>query len=174
MRGSASSFGIATFIEVQTFAVPSYAIVFEYSWALSASRAADALGYFQSFVETDLPAEFGAELVLSKGGKSGNVSFGLTGGWYGAKSALDSVLKPFLSQMPKPSSGTLQGNGTYIDTVRVLAGEPLDTTATPDENDTFYVKSLMTPEDQPMTKNARLAFMTYLSKEGFATTTVSI
>ena len=82
MRGASSSFGIATSIQVETFAVPDSATMFSYFWDLSAADAAHATQQFQNFVQTDIPQEFGAYLVVERGSSSGMVHFGLTGGWY--------------------------------------------------------------------------------------------
>lgn len=174
MRGSASSFGITTSIEVKTFPTPSYAIIFQYNWQLNYTLAAHALGAFQDFVRTDIPSQFGSEIVLTRGGERGNVSFGLTGAWYGAKEAVNSTVQPFLRAMPPPHSVTFSGNGTWIDSVSILAGSPLDTTVAPDTTDTFYAKSLMTPEAEPLTERGRVALMKYLALGGWDTITVSV
>ena len=43
----------------------------------------------------------------------------------------------------------------------------LNTTGVPDARDTFYAKSLMTPEVSPMTITAFTAFMNYVGSVGF-------
>ncbi len=45
--------------------------------------------------------------------------------------------------------------------------------AQPDNTDTFYAKSLMTPEGAPMSAQALQAFMNVVANEGFTTETVS-
>ncbi|THV05853.1 hypothetical protein K435DRAFT_789874 [Dendrothele bispora CBS 962.96] len=47
----------------------------------------------------------------------------------------------------------------------------LNTTGTRDSNDTFYAKSLMTPQDVPMTEEAMGAMMEYLGTTGFESDT---
>ncbi|KAK0461739.1 glucooligosaccharide oxidase [Desarmillaria tabescens] len=172
MRGAASSFGIITSVDFETFAVPSFATIYEYDWQLNYSAAAAALYNFQEYVMTDIPPELGAEVNLGKGDSEGSVSFVLTGGWYGGSlDALQSVLAPFLQSMPS-ASGTYSGNGTYISTVAILGDGIVNTkTAGLDTTDTFYVKSLMTPEDQPMTLEALEVYMKYLAYEGYASDT---
>ncbi|KAJ7579210.1 glucooligosaccharide oxidase [Mycena floridula] len=171
LRGSSSSFGIVTSIEVKPFKAPEYAILFQYNWQLNYSMAATALGIFQDYVQSDIPPEFGGELVLTPGNVQGNVSFGLTGSWYGAEGVIEAVLQPLLDKMVTPNSVGFQGNGTWIDNLVILAGGSLDTNTTPDGTDTFYAKSLMVPEAAPIDEPARLAFMKYLANEGFNTTT---
>lgn len=169
MRGSASSFGITTSLSVKTFAAPSYAINFQYTWDLTAAAAADALGSFQDFVTSNIPAELGMELVVGKGSSSGKVNFGLTGSWYGDQQAVNTTIKPFIDSIPsQPTWIDFSGNGTWIDSLIAWGGGSVNTKLKPDSNDTFYAKSLMTPTDQPLTADARTAFMSYLATVGFS------
>ncbi|KAK0491398.1 glucooligosaccharide oxidase [Armillaria novae-zelandiae] len=172
LRGAASSFGIITSVDFQTYAVPSFATIYEYDWQLNYSSAATALAKFQEYATTDIPPQLGAEINLGKGDSEGSISFVLTGGWYGESiDALQNVLAPYLQSMPF-ASGTFSGNGTYISTVQVLGDGVVNTkVAGPDSTDTFYVKSLMTPEDQPMTVEALEAYMKYIAYEGYASDT---
>ncbi|PPQ74929.1 hypothetical protein CVT26_011340 [Gymnopilus dilepis] len=172
LRGSSSSFGIVTSIQAKTLPAPSSATIFEYYWDMSAATAASAFAAFQSFaVEPDLPQEFGAEIVLGAGSSKGRVSFGITGGWYAAADRFHSVISPLLARLPKPSSSTITP-GSYINSVQLL-GESghLNTTGIPDSTDTFYAKSLMTPESAPMSNKSITAFMEYLANQGFGTNT---
>ncbi|KAK0206897.1 glucooligosaccharide oxidase [Desarmillaria ectypa] len=172
MRGAASSFGIITSIDVKTFAAPSFATIFTYNWQLDYSTAASALSRFQEYAMTDIPSQLGAEVNLGRGNTEGSVYFVLTGGWYGESTdALQRALAPFLASMPS-ASVTYSGNGTYISTIEALGNGVVNTkVASPDTTDTFYVKSLMTPEGQPMTLEALEAFMKYLAYEGYASNT---
>jgi hypothetical protein len=98
---------------------------------------------------------------------------GLTGGWYGAKTALTATLQPFLKNMPAPEWSENHGNGTYIDSAKFLGDGSLSTT-NPDITDNFYAKSLMTPASVPMTEAATVAYMKYLANDGFTTSFVCI
>ncbi len=175
MRGAASSFGIITSIDVKTFATPSFATIYEYDWQLDYSTAAAALAQFQQFALTDIPSELGAEINIGKGNTEGSVYFSLTGGWYGeSRDALQSALAPFLASMPW-ASVQYSGNGTYIGTIEALGNGVVNTkVAGPDSTDTFYAKSLMTPEGQPMTLDAFQAFTKYLAYNGYASNTVRL
>ncbi|KAF8956211.1 glucooligosaccharide oxidase [Flammula alnicola] len=172
LRGAPSSFGIVTSIRANTFAAPGSATVFEYKWDLSASSAASALSAFQSFVQTpNLPQEFAAELVLRAGSSKGRVNFGLTGGWYAPANEFAGVIARFLAKVPTAQSKNLTV-GTYINSVQYLGGlGRLNTAGIPDAHDTFYVKSLMTPEASPISTKAGMAFMSYLANQGFGTNT---
>jgi len=173
LRGSSSSFGIVTAIHASTFAAPASSTVFEYNWDLSAQSVAAAISAFQTFVVgPSLLQEFAAELVLGAGSSKGRVSFGLTGGWYAPADQFAAVIAPFLAALPQPASHKLTA-GTYINSVQYLGGlGRLNTSGIPDSHDTFYAKSLMTPEGSPMSNASMTAFANYLANQGFGTNTV--
>ena len=172
MRGSAASFGITTSIEVNTFSAPPSATVFEYTWnSLDGADAANGIAAFQTFVQSNIPPQFGAEINLGRGSAPGTVYFSLVGGWYGPESELAGVLAPLLAQLPQNPQVTLVP-GTYLSSVAYLGGGSLDTTK-PDITDTFYAKSLMTPQSSPMSAEAINAFINYLANEGQSSTLVS-
>ncbi|KAK1225377.1 hypothetical protein PQX77_011687 [Marasmius sp. AFHP31] len=176
LRGASPSFGITTSIEVETFPIPTYSIIFSYTWDLGIQTASQALLDFQSFVTTNtsdqLPPELGGGLTLSKGTTQGKIGFTLLGGWYSEQGTkLDEVLAPFLGKMPKPDNEARLGNGTYIDSVKELGGG-LDTSSKADTRDTFYARSLMTPVGEPLSGDAVGRFVRYLSEEGWRSNTV--
>ena len=174
MRGSAGSFGITTSIEVTTFPAPPSATIFYYYWDLSISDAANAFAAFQSFVQTDIPRELGAEIDLNRGTAPSRISFLLTGGWYGPPADLNATLAPLLQKLPGNPVVTLKP-GTYIDSVQVLAGsQSIDTTKGPDTHNTFYAKSLMTPASSPMSITAITALMSYIGNEGYSSSSTTV
>lgn len=159
---------------MQTFPAPASATVFQYGWDnMDITTASNAIASFQTFATTNIPPEFGAELVFGAGSSKGHVFFGLTGAWYGAASSLDATLAPYLKTLPTPSSSTISP-GSYINSVAVLAGQPLNTASAPEQADTFYTKSLMTPSGSPMSTAAITAFVTYMANQGFTSDTVSL
>ena len=141
---------------------------------MSAVVAANALGSFQTFVQSGISAQFGPEIMLTKGSTQGRVVFSLGGGWYGPTNRLDAVIAPFLSTMlPPRDSG--RNVGSYLNSVASLTGGlPLNTASGPDTHDTFYAKSLTTPQVSPISDAARRAFMTYLANAGFTADSVSL
>ncbi|KAK7471955.1 hypothetical protein VKT23_000061 [Stygiomarasmius scandens] len=168
-------------LEFRTFPVPPYAIVFTYVWEFSSLQAASAFLEFQSFVlsKSNGPqAPFGAEILLKKGTNRGSLSFGITGAWYGPPTnihgvdSINSTLSPFLSKMLEPSQQTRSGNGSYVDSARVLGGHPtLDTADANQSHNTFYAKSIMVPEDEPLEGRACEELMKKLAGEGFESDT---
>ena len=176
MRGAGGSFGIATSIEVTTHPAPPSATVFQYTWDLSVKDATDAVAAFQSFVETGVPSEFGAYLNLGKGSASGRVVLDLNGGWYGRANDFNATIAPFLSKISTTPKTTLN-IGSYINSVTVFGqgtGSQSLNTSAPDKRNTFYAKSLMTPENSPMSTSAIMAFMNYLAYKGFYSTIVRV
>jgi len=145
--------------------------LFSYSWDLSAADAASAAQKFQNFVQTNIPQEFGADFDLGRGSSRGRVSVLVTGGWYAPANQFAAVITPFLNTLPKPSAQTITP-GTYIESVQSLGGlGRLNTSGIADTHDTFYAKSIMTPEASPMTSKALNAFMTYVGDAGFTANT---
>ncbi|KAJ7780277.1 glucooligosaccharide oxidase [Mycena maculata] len=171
IRGASPSFGIITSIEVQTFPAPQSAIVFQYGWeSLDIATASNAIASFQTFAASNIPPEFGAELVFSAGPSSSHVAFGWTGAFYGNASDFNSTIAPYLKTLPAPSTTTISP-GSYINSVSVLAGEALNTSTAVESPDTFYTKSLMTPSGSPMSAAAIEAFVTYMAVQGFQSNT---
>ncbi|KAJ6551851.1 hypothetical protein B0H19DRAFT_1159199 [Mycena capillaripes] len=171
IRGASPSFGIVASIEVQTFPAPASAIVFQYSWdSMDIATASNAIASFQTFAASNIAPEFGAELVFGAGPSKSHVSVGWTGAWYGDASKLNATLAPYLKTLPAPS-GTTISPGSYINSVSVLAGQPLNTSTAPEGPDTFYTKSIMTPSGSPMSTAAITAFVTYMANQGFSSDT---
>ena len=169
-RGASSSIGVVTSIRVNTFAAPPSATIFVYNWDLSDADAASATKQFQNFVQTNIPAEFSGDIIFQKGSSRGRVNLGLTGGWYGPPDQLAKVIAPFLNALPPPGGQNIS-SGTYIESVEILGRlGRLNTTGIPDTRDTFYAKSIMTPEASPMTIKTLNALMSYLGDTGFTAT----
>ncbi|KAF5378039.1 hypothetical protein D9757_011518 [Collybiopsis confluens] len=173
LKGAAPSFAITTSIEVNTFAAPSYATGIKFSWKdMDYETAGKSMFSFQNFSLSGPPASFAGELAFTRGSQSGLVTLGFTGAWYGANGSAIPTMQPWLDVMPPPSTSSLLGNGSYIDAVAHLSPTPLNTSSAPLTTDTFYAKSLMTPEKDPMTLEAFTSFMEYLSTEGFSSETL--
>ncbi|KAJ7272671.1 hypothetical protein B0H12DRAFT_1228680 [Mycena haematopus] len=172
IRGASPSFGIVTSIEVQTFAAPASVTVFQYGWnSMDIATASNAIAALQTFAATNIPPEFGAELVFSAGPSSSHVNVELSGAWYGAANLFASTIAPYLATLPAPSWSMPISPGSYINSVSVLAGQPLNTSTAADISDTFYTKSLMTPSGSPMSAAAITAFVTYMATQGYSSDT---
>ncbi|KAJ7485395.1 hypothetical protein FB451DRAFT_55770 [Mycena latifolia] len=170
IRGASPSFGIVTSIEVQTFPAPSSTVAFEYVWdSLDIATASSAILAFQDFTTTNLPAAFGANLIFNKGSASGKVALTFLGAYYENPKALNTILAPYLSVLPKVASNKT-ALGTYIDSLYFLSdwiGTPFSNfSASPTLS--FYSKSIMTPESVPMSVAAIEALVTYIATKGFS------
>ncbi|KAJ7215981.1 glucooligosaccharide oxidase [Mycena pura] len=172
IRGASPSFGIVTSIEVQTFPAPPSVTVFSYSWdSLDITTASAAIANLQTFATSNIPASLGAELVFGTGPSSGRLSVEWNGGYYGAESSFAAIVKPYLQTLPKPSRSSVKP-GTYLASVTTFAqGQPVNTSTAADIPDTFYTKSILTPESAPMSAAAIKAFVTYMAKQGFSSDT---
>ncbi|PFH53654.1 Glucooligosaccharide oxidase [Amanita thiersii Skay4041] len=172
MRGAGGSYGIVTSIKVKTFEAPRSVTIFQYSWNLKASDAAKAVSSFQKFAQgTNLPKEYASEFTIGRGNKVGYISFQLFGGWYGQEDNLKKILNPYLASLPKPSNGKFT-TGSFIDSVTYVGGlGTLNVHIKPDATDTFYAKSLMTPENSPISDAALNAFMSYMANDGYKSNT---
>lgn len=130
LRGSASSFGITTSIEVTTFPAPPSATIFLYDWDLNVTATANGIAAFQSFVlQTDIPPHFGALINIACGPTSVCPRTGVkcnTSAFYASD-----------ARRAKDDAGHM---GTYLYSAAVLVGS-LDTKSKLDNNDTFYAKS---------------------------------
>lgn len=156
-----------------TFVAPSSVTIFEYSWDLSASAAASVLLAFQSFSNSaSLSTAFGGEINLGQGSKKGRVWLGLTGGWYAPANQFDAAIAPLLAQLPTPGTKKLTV-GTYINSVKYLGGLNTLSVTAAETPDTFYAKSLMTPQGSLISSTAANAFMSYLANNAFGANSVS-
>jgi len=134
---------------------------------LKPSAPSNPLSSLRTFHPNSAP-----RFVFTRGDVQGNVSMGLAGGWCAPFEQLNATLQPFFDQMPPPQAVSFD-TGDYLHSAVNLAGGSLDTMNAPDGTDTFYAKSLMTPEKQPMSDKALLGFMNSLANEGFTTPVVS-
>ncbi|KAK0445462.1 hypothetical protein EV421DRAFT_1796694 [Armillaria borealis] len=134
IRGSASSFGVVTSYEFSTVPVPEEGTYFVYNWNVSVAEASIFLTSFQDFVQSGIPNTLGLELRLLRGNIVGNLSMQLDGAYF----------------------------GNWIETVAALTFGALNTSTQAPINDTFYAKSLMIPEDSPLSMGAVDALMSYL------------
>ncbi|KIY70559.1 Glucooligosaccharide oxidase [Cylindrobasidium torrendii FP15055 ss-10] len=162
IRGSASSFAITTLVTVDTHPVPASVAYATYVWdSMDIASATHTLALFQDYADSDISPELGTEIFLTAGSTSGTVSIQYIAAWFGAVEDYNATVDPFLGALTEPSSSTWV-DGNWIEGFEALAYPSLDTSA-PNAYATFYTKSLMTPEGEPMTRDALEAFVTYLA-----------
>ncbi|KAG7094084.1 hypothetical protein E1B28_007703 [Marasmius oreades] len=170
IRGAASSFGIITALTFTTYPVPTSSVIFRYGWVFDIDGATNAFESFQNFVDKGIPAELGGELVITRGPSTGRVGVEFFGAYWGPLSSFNATVAPYLATQPSPTSQTIS-SGNWLEGLEVLLYGALNTSTAPDPLDTFYAKSIMSPEAEPITKDAARSFFTYLANEGFASNT---
>ena len=172
MRGAGGSFGIATSMSLRTYKQPPAATDFRYNWDLNVDDSVKALAAYQAFCQTNLSTALGIRHELRRGTKYGFVNNSITGTWFGSKNDFDAVLYPLLKNLP-PSDYSFVSNGTYMDSLIYHSDKGSLDTSKPDHPDTFYAKSLVVPQDTPLTVNALTDLSKTLATEGFSSSTVS-
>ncbi|KAL1735589.1 hypothetical protein EV714DRAFT_200079 [Schizophyllum commune] len=172
IRGAGPSFGIVLEFVFATEPIPLGGTAFRYGWNFTAADAIHALASFQDFVKSDIPPTFGAQLNFNKSTAVGYVNMEYFGEHWGDPTTLDEINERFLNELPFPDSV----DGLYGDWITVLnasAWGDLNTSATPPQHSTFYIKSLMVPEAEGLSPAAVDAFIEYLTDEHSVTSDVS-
>lgn len=140
-----------------------------YVWALDADEAASALSDWQDIADS-LPVVFGGELGFGQNAP-GTILGVFFGEFFGSAADFNSTVKTFVDGRPAPLSVNIS-SGTWIEGLVANEVNPLNTSTAPDTPYTFYIKSLMTPESEPMTPEAIKAFTGYLVNEGYNSNSV--
>jgi len=167
IRGSSASFGIVASIEFRTHAVPSSGTAFEYAWEMDIATASNAFMEFQRWaLSGEIPVEFGGEIGFEKGPEYGQVELGILGNYFGPAESFNATMAPFLSTLPTPFFDNVT-QGTWIEALAAIAVGDLNTTTQPDSPDTYFARSLMAPQNVPLTNASMTALVTYLAHEGF-------
>ncbi|KAL1750598.1 hypothetical protein FB107DRAFT_294490 [Schizophyllum commune] len=172
IRGAGPSFGIVVEFVFATEPIPLAGTAFRHSWNLTAADAIHALASFQDFVESDIPPNFGAQLNFNKSTAVGHVNMEYFGEHWGDPTTLDGINERFLTMLPVPDSVD-SFHGDWITVLNASAWGDLNTSATPPQHSTFYIKSLMVPQAEGLSPPAVDAFIQYLTDERSVTSDVS-
>ncbi|KAL1706983.1 hypothetical protein EV121DRAFT_288963 [Schizophyllum commune] len=168
LRGAGASLGIVVSFVFATEHAPPQATAFWYNWDFTAAEAARAISSFQDFVRTDIPPTLGGELVLNKSSASGNVAVQYFGVYLDDSATFDKTVAPYLDLFPKPDSKNIT-QGDWITVFAAWASGSLNTSTMPPQHNTFYVKSIMTPDEEGISDTAINALTEYLATTGFDT-----
>ncbi|TRM63339.1 hypothetical protein BD626DRAFT_496353 [Schizophyllum amplum] len=166
LKGAAPSFGIVTAWHSHTFEQPQNATVFTDTYDLTVEEAVSMVDAFTAFTFSGLPPSFGSELTITKGSEKGKVTIAHVGAIYANVESVNETLSGFTDNVPEPVSIS-RSPGSYVDSVLNLGGVDSLDVSKPDSNDTFYTKSLVIPEAEPMTDEALTAWFDYNANEGF-------
>jgi len=163
MRGAGSSFGIATHFYMQTEAAPSSILSFSAPLASAAKDADLATKGFETLQNlTDLTSNITFGMYIDSGG-----AFGLSG-WCmecDLNTFNTSVFPSMISGFP-PTTRSVK-RLAWIDALKELANgeslsQPLGSAYT--QHETFYAKSIVSKEAEPLTTASISSFFSYIMK----------
>jgi len=172
LRGAADSFGIVTTFYLQTHPAPSQVVGFSASFTSalkSADIAADIVLRLQKFAlsSSHMDRNTTLEVYMDVYGQ-----FIVRGWYFGDRDYFSkTVFSAMLDGMPKPENSTVQYR-TWLDALKDIAeGESLIEPLTGYNNhQTFYSKSIVTREAEPLTRNALESFFGYVIDKGLSAT----
>lgn len=169
MRGAGDSFGIAIAFYLQTFAAPSSVLTFSASIPATLDSVSTAVSSFTKL----------QEFTLDSTRIYNNITLGIYTDNYGSFSLsgwcmscdLDhfkSVTFPeILSAFPAPASSSVESLGWTEALVSADNGGQLQVPLTGyDAHDTFYAKSVVTKNAQPLTNSQLTSYFTYILNQG--------
>ncbi|KAJ7216861.1 glucooligosaccharide oxidase [Mycena haematopus] len=171
LRGAGGSFGIVTTMHFRTHEIPKAATTYRFNWILDVEQSiAVLLAYQNASAQPDLPNELGIRHELRRGLNPGTVNHSLTGTWNGPADQFNAILDRFLKHYPEPVDSHVH-NGTYLESLIYHSDKGTLNTTNPDDHDTFYAKSLATPQDHLLTEEAITKFVHVVANQGQSTTT---
>ncbi|TRM58219.1 hypothetical protein BD626DRAFT_573853 [Schizophyllum amplum] len=166
MRVAGASLGVLTSFVFTAEPSPPQDLTFTYNWDFTASEASRALAAFQDFVQIDIPATLGGELVINKSPTSGNLAVQCFCIYFDDVATSNQTVAPFMDLFREPDSASVT-EGDWITVCAEWATDALDTTTLdlPLYN-TSYVKSILVPEEEVLSTSAMNAFIEYLATAG--------
>ena len=172
MRGAGGSFGIATQMYFKTFPIPKAVTIFSYDWTLDVQKSAETLFDFQFWsLHSNVPKELGIEHQLRAGTQQGTLLITVTGSWFGPPAEFEKVINPLLAFYPSNRSQDVSVV-SYLESLIIQSGKGTLDTSQPDSPDSFYAKSLVVPENHPMSPLAVSNLINVLVKGGSSNLTV--
>jgi hypothetical protein len=172
LRGAADSIGIVTTFYLQTQPAPPQVVSYSASFATalaSADTAANIILCLQEFAlsSAHMDRNITLEVYMNLYGQ-----FFVRGWYFGAQDHFaGTVLPAMLDGMPKPDNITIQSLAWQNALEDIAEGEPLAEPLTGYNNhQTFYSKSIVTREAQPLTRPALESFFSYMISKGLSST----
>jgi hypothetical protein len=166
LRGAAESIGIVTTFYFQTLPAPSSVINFSVDLSAvlsSASTVANAFLELQNFVLTSPLVNRNISFGIYTDGNSFSV-----GGWYfGDQTYFTTTVLPAMLSGFLPATPTIQALGWIDSLVHENNGQPLSEPLSGySAHDTFYTKSIVSHNTQPLTLAALESFWGYVINQG--------
>lgn len=169
MRGAGQSYGIVVSFTFATVPAPSNLVVAKYTWnSLSTSQAASMFNVYQTHVSSAIDSNWGSVMNVFKGPNAGSIKVILQATYIGDQNTFTNMAQPLLSKLPGTSNTNVQSYN-WVNGLQALAGnQNLNTqNGAKDYTDTFYAKSIMTPEAAPVSTSAWNSFANYLANSGY-------
>ncbi|EJU00029.1 FAD-binding domain-containing protein [Dacryopinax primogenitus] len=160
VRGSVSSFGIATSYTFLTLPEPPVTTAYSYVFSGNASSAAQCFLAFQAFSASSAPPPLGMQFFLIP-----DLTYELFGSYTGPKAAFEDVFLPLVLECEK-TSDTHAGTHAFAQEMGWEAYLVSQVGTPPRVADCFYAKSLMTSSTTPLSQQTVEKFMHYLFTEG--------
>ncbi|SGY26117.1 BQ5605_C018g08701 [Microbotryum silenes-dioicae] len=160
LSGAAPNYGIVTAYHFLAHRKPDNAVRFKYDYSgASAETMTQAFLAYQQWGKSSSPPNLGITYAVHPEG-----SLEISGVYYGSEDAFTQLMTPFEANLPSGASKSINYTMSWIDSLQELAGsQALSTQGQNDYRDSFYAKSLMTPDsDQLITEDAARAYFTYL------------
>ncbi|KAF7320142.1 FAD-binding domain-containing protein [Mycena kentingensis (nom. inval.)] len=160
LRGASASFGIVTRYTIQTHEAP--ATVQRFAINFNKRPASEFSRILQQYQQWSLhaPKEIG---IVANVWQSGT-DIEMTGYYMGTKDNFDPVFDSLLKATGQPDTIYRQEREWKTALTEVSGGSTLSTVGTPDIHDTFYAKSLVVPEVQPISTAAFEALADYFNR----------
>ncbi|KAF8421205.1 hypothetical protein EV426DRAFT_637805 [Tirmania nivea] len=164
LRGAGSSYGIVTYFKLNTKPAPTIATYYQYSYySPSIDIRTKTMLAIQEFGATLAPKELGLRLFFN------NDTFQVYGVYWGPKSKWEKAIAPLLTRLPNAGRvPSVPGQEMeWLPTlIRLNNGGQLEQPLNYDMHETFFAKSIVTPENDLLDEATVRNFFTYLATDG--------
>lgn len=165
LRGAAESIGIVTTFYLQTLPAPSSVINFSVDLSAvltSPSTVANAFLDLQNFVLTSPLVNRNISFGINTNGNA----FSLTGWYFGDQTYFTNMVLPSMLNGFPAASPTIRSLGWLDSLVNEAGGQLQEPLSGYSAHDTFYAKSIVTHNAQPLTLAALESFWGYVINQG--------
>lgn len=164
LRGAGSSYGIVTYFKLQTKAAPTTATYYQINYAApSIDTQTKVILAMQEFGATKAPAELALRIFLNNG------TFQVYGVYWGSRSKWARAIAPLVTLLPT-TGRTFTVPGEEMEWLPILVrlnnGGQLEQPLNYDMHETFFAKSIVTPESDHLKPSTVTNFFTYLATAG--------
>lgn len=164
LRGAGSSYGIVTYFKLTTKPAPTVATYYQYNYYFpSIDIKTKTILAMQEFGATLAPKELALRLFFN------NDTFQVYGVYWGPKSKWAGAIAPLLTRLPiagRVPSVPGQEMEWLPTLLHLNNGGQLEQPLNYDMHETFFAKSIVTPESDQLNEATIRNFFTYLATDG--------